>query len=515
MRDQTELHRARQEAERQRMSVDAIIEQMAEGLLVWDEEVTVVRANQQAQLVFGFTFEEMHGDRDFLLPESRFVDESDQIVAVSELPVQTALRELRVVDSRLWYTRPDGGRLFLWLTASPFFNEQNELAGAVLLVRDITERRRKGEREQQADKLRALGQLASGVAHNFNNALAAVIGYTQLALPKVKEPDVQKYLHVVEQSARDAARMVERIQNFSRGSYRRDDFVQIRLSDIVRDAVDITRPRWRNDAEALGIKYQVKLDWHTDEELIVNGEPSELRVVFVNIILNALDAMVIGGAVTIFASADDSNVSVSFTDTGVGMTQEIKRRIFDPFFTTKGVSGLGMGLSESYRIIERHGGRIDVESRFRRGSTFTIILPRIRPAESAIQPEAISRPLAAARILVIDDEEPARSVLAAILAEQGHQVSAAASAEEALRLLESHDFDVVFTDLAMPKTDGVTAAAKVKSMKPATKVVLMSGYGTEKAHELAGENDCIDAVISKPFKMGEIYETLRVLSHRR
>jgi CheY-like chemotaxis protein len=117
--------------------------------------------------------------------------------------------------------------------------------------------------------------------------------------------------------------------------------------------------------------------------------------------------------------------------------------------------------------------------------------------------------------LVIDDEEPARSVLAAILAEQGHQVSAAASAEEALRLLESHDFDVVFTDLAMPKTDGVTAAAKIKSMKPATKVVLMSGYGTEKAHELAGENDCIDAVISKPFKMGEIYETLRVLSHRR
>lgn len=502
---------ARAEAERQRMSLDLVVDQMAEGFVVWDETMTVVRANRQAQQIFGFRFEEMRDDRDFCLLEGRFADENDQTVAVDDLPIQAALRELRIADRQLWYTRPDGQQMFLSLTASPFLDDQNQLAGATLLVRDVTERRRQGERAQQADKLRALGQLASGVAHNFNNALAAVIGYTQLALPKVKQRDVEKYLRVVEQSAKDAARMVERIQNFSRGSSPQHDFLPVRLSDIVHDAVDITRPRWLNDAQALGIKYEVKLGWQAEEDSLVSGESSELREVFVNIIFNALDAMPLGGVLTIAATPSGQNINVSFSDTGVGMTQEIKRRIFEPFFTTKGVAGLGMGLSESYRIIERHGGRFEVESQLRRGATFTIILPQIECVENAAQLQTVTIPVAPARVLVVDDEESVRSVLAEILEDQGHSVALAASAEEARHMVEIEDFDVVFTDLAMPTTDGVTAAAEIKSRKPATKVVLMSGYGSYRAYECAGDSNCIDAAISKPFRMDEIHEAMKSL----
>lgn len=495
-------------------SLDAIIEQMAEGLLVFDEKITIIRANRQAQNLFGLTFEQLRDDRNLSLAEGRFADAHGRVVATQDLPVQRALVALRVVDTRLWYTRPDGFRTCLSLTASPFLDEREKPAGAIVLVRDVTEQHREHSRAQQADKLRALGQLASGIAHNFNNSLAAVIGYTQLAIPRVKEPNAEKYLRIVEQSAKDAARMVERIQNFARESPHKENLIALRLTDIVRDAVDITRPRWCDDAEALGIKYQVKLESQT-EDLLINGEPSELREVFVNVILNALDAMPIGGAITVSigASADQSNARVRFTDTGVGMTEEIEHRIFEPFFTTKGESGLGMGLSESYRIIERHRGHIEVESAPLRGSSFTIVLPHLK-RELSNPGSPSDSPDLTGRVLVVDDEASIRGVLAEMLIGEGHQVSVASNGEEALRLLDSHEIDVVLTDLSMPRTDGVTLAAEIKSRKPNTKVVLISGYGGEKAYERAGRNQCIDVALSKPFDVSDISRTVSGLLNK-
>ncbi|HXG64863.1 MAG TPA: PAS domain S-box protein, partial [Blastocatellia bacterium] len=515
VRDLTALHRARKEAERERTSLLAIIEQMAEGMMVFDEKGMVIHANQPAQHLFGFTLERMRADHDGSLARGRFTDMDGRTLSVRDLPTHMSLRERRVVDKRLWYSGPDGRRRLLAITVSPFFNnEENHLAGAIALVRDVTEQQREYERMQQADKLRALGQLASGVAHNFNNALAAVIGYTQLALPKVQGSDVEKYLRVIEQSAKDAARMVERIQNFSRGTAQADDFRLVRLADIVRDAVDITRPRWRHDAEAQGIRYDVSVAWQADEELLVRGDATELREVCVNIILNALDAMPSGGSLDIRASTKEDAIGVSFTDTGGGMTEEIKGRIFEPFFSTKGVAGLGMGLSESYRIVERHSGRIDVESQMGVGTTFTVTLPVARKPQRTDRAQANPAALQSARVLVLDDEESVRSVLAAILIEQGHEVIEADDAEEALILLESVAFHIVFTDLAMPGTDGVAAASRIKSRAPATKVVLMSGYGADKASQMAGDAGCVDAVISKPFRLDEIREVLKQLLRR-
>ncbi len=511
-RDLSDLYKAREVADRERASLNATIEQMAEGLIVCDESGKIVRANRHAQRIYGFTASQMSQSDAYDLIDGRFSEEEGRVIELSRLPIPTALSERRIVDTRLWFSRPDGQRMLLAMTASPFFDDEGRLAGAILLTRDVTEQQREHDRLQQADKLRALGQLASGVAHNFNNALAAVIGYTELAMPKVKDPDIIQYLRVVEQSARDAARMVERIQNFSRGRSRKDDFIPLRIVNIVRDAIDITRPRWRNDAEALGIIYRVELDSGDEQDLLVAGEPSELREVFVNIILNALDAMPAGGNIDIKAARQGQNVVLYFADTGGGMTEELKRRVFEPFFTTKGVSGLGMGLSESYRIIERHGGRIDVESQLRLGTVFTILLPVVKMAESEASEEIDKKAVAGSRILVIDDEEFVRNVLTAILMEQGHKVFKVASAEEALPLLERHEFDVVFTDLAMPKTDGITAATQIKARRPDIKVVLMSGYGANAASERV-EEGIIDAAISKPFDLAEISQTIqRVMS---
>src|SRR5262249_49553017 len=452
VRDLCDLYKARKDAERERVALNDTIEQMADGLIVFDRSAGVVRANRHAEDLFGFSREAMINDRKFGLREDRFFTEDGRDVDAGNLPVNRALQLQKTVECRGWYLRPDGRKLLLAVTVSPLFDGDQGLVGAIALFRDVTLQQRKRERELQADKLRALGQLASGVAHNLNNALAAVLGYTQLSLPKIVDPEVARYLEVVEKSAKDAARMVERIQNFARARADRDEFVSIRILDVVRDAIEITKPRWRSDAESRGIKYEVRLAVSADEDVMVRGEPSELREVFVNLILNALDAMPDGGRFSVHGSVTADEITLSFVDTGTGMPQEIKDRIFEPFFTTKGVSGLGMGLSESYRIIERHGGRIDVETELQSGSAFHIRLPLGRLSETGSGAHQKQTVFSSAKVLIIDDEEPVRTVLSTMLSEWGHQVSSASSAEEALKLMNSQSFDLVFTDLAMPKT---------------------------------------------------------------
>jgi len=332
-----------------------------------------------------------------------------------------------------------------------------------------------------------------------------------LALRKTTDPEVQQHLRVIEQSSKDAARMVERIQNFSRSRSKQDEFITARISDIVRDAVDITRPRWQYDAEAQGIKYSVTLQWQTNLDVCVSCDPSELREVFVNIIFNALDAMVTGGSLTIGGTANEESVLIAFKDTGIGMTEEIKSRVFDPFFTTKGTAGLGLGLSESYRIIERHLGQLDAESQPQQGTTFTVTLPLIQFASFGTKRDTGEYTLAKKRFLVVDDEKLVRYALSSLLEELGHEVFQAATAQQALELAKLHQFDLIFTDLAMPDVDGIATAQKVKALQPKVKIVLMSGYSPDKVLERMRGTDCIDAPMSKPFRIDEVQSVIKKL----
>ncbi len=507
-RDLTALYLAREEAEQERGSLKATIEQLAEGLIIFDENGKIVRANQASQKLFGLTLEQMLAEGGVNLVDGLLSDKEGRLLSPGEHPVRTVLRELSRINNQIvWYSKPSGERLLLSITVSPWFNEQGKLTGAVSLTRDITEQYREQERLQQADKLRALGQLASGVAHNFNNALAAVIGYSQLAIRKTDDREVQGHLRLIEQSSKDAARMVARIQNFARSHSQQDEFTLASISDIIRDAIDITRPRWRYEAEALGKNYSVTLAWQPEEELFINCEPSELREVFVNLIFNALDAMSAGGSLSVRGVADGKNIHISFEDTGVGMSEEVKSRIFDPFFTTKGAAGLGLGLSESYRIIERHGGLFNVESQIGRGTTFTIVLPlSVAPVRARVEDQKIQE--SKNHILVIDDEKLVCRALASILEELGHEVAQAAGREEAMILFEQSKFDLVVTDLGMPNTDGIAIAEEVKAKSPLVKVILMSGYSPDRVEERVKETQAIDACISKPFKLNEIRRTI-------
>jgi signal transduction histidine kinase len=235
----------------------------------------------------------------------------------------------------------------------------------------------------QSEKLRALGNLASGVAHDFNNILAAIMGRTQLLLrevegaviPEEHKQHLLKWLKVMEQLANDGAETVKRIQKFAR-TYRatsEKEFKPLDLNTIVLEAIEITRPKWKDEAQLKGISVEVEPDLGELSHTL--GDPTEMREVLTNLIFNSIDALPDGGRIKISTRLRDNKLEIKVADNGLGMIEEIKNRVFEPFFTTKKEKGNGLGLSVAYGIISRHNGQITVESEPGEGTAFSITLP--------------------------------------------------------------------------------------------------------------------------------------------
>lgn len=352
------------------------------------------------------------------------------------------------------------------------------------------------EKFVQLERLRALGEMASGVAHDFNNILAAILGRVQILRPLLEDPALRREVEVIERMAWDGARTVRRIQEFAR-IRREQPFVTVGVNELINDVLDATCPRWKDQAEAQGVRYEVVKE--LGEIPTVAGDPAELREALMNLVLNSLDAMPHGGALRIRTTSADRSVVLTVTDTGCGMSEEATRRAFEPFFTTKGAQSTGLGLSVSYGIIRRHGGDIEIESREGQGTTFVIRLPVGKGA--AVEEETKAPPVAPPRatILVIDDEEDVRTVLAEILMTQGHWVRMAASGREGLALFRDKHHDLVLTDLGMPEMSGWQVARAVKALSRETPVILVTGWGEGLDAQAVREGQ-VDFVLSKPFQ---------------
>ncbi len=237
----------------------------------------------------------------------------------------------------------------------------------------IAEQERIREQFSQMEKLSALGELASGVAHDFNNTLAGILGRAQLILRTDDPEKISRGLNIIIKTAEDGAKTVKRIQDFAR--QRRDhDFEPVSIDQILFDVSEITRPRWKDRAEVSNV--QISLDLQIRSKSRVMGDESELREVLVNMVFNAVDAMPDGGQLTLAAEDDNDCVVISVGDTGSGMAPEVKSRIFDPFFTTKGKAGMGLGLAVSFGIIRRHEGSVEVDSEVGVGTRFKIRLTK-------------------------------------------------------------------------------------------------------------------------------------------
>ncbi|HEV2884630.1 MAG TPA: PAS domain S-box protein [Pyrinomonadaceae bacterium] len=381
---------------------------------------------------------------------------------------------------------------------------EGRTTGVLGIARDITEQKEERERAARADKLRALGQLASGVAHDFNNSLAAILGRAQLLRRQTKDDALVRNLEIIQTAAEDAAATVRRIQTFARKSPAKE-FEMLDVSALLTDAIEITRTRWQNEARLRGLDYDVTLNAESGQFTL--GSASELREVFVNLIVNAVDAMPEGGKLRISSVLNGPRLHLQFADTGTGMPEDVRQKIFDPFFSTKGAQGTGLGLSVSYSIIERHEGAISVASELGGGTTFTIELPATQMANEAseVEPETAETP--SLSILVVDDEPSVRETLAEMLEVMGHRVMMAESGQHALQKLAGTNCDLVFTDLAMPEMDGWETSRAIRKNWPNMNVVLVTGYGTGTLPP-TGEDNLVNGIIGKPFDFSQISQTI-------
>ena len=282
-------------------------------------------------------------------------------------------------------------------------------------------------------------------------------------------------------------------------------FQAVDLNRLVDEVVELTRPRWKEEANVNGVSYEVVTEKGSLPP--VAGDPSELREALTNLMFNALDAMPGGGRVVFRTGMEGERVCCAVTDTGVGMTEEVRQRVFDPFFTTKGERGSGLGLSVAYGIVARHGGEIDVRSRVGEGATFTLRLPAER--EVAERPKKVPPPSPArkGKVLVIDDEPELREVLGEFLAGQGHTVTACADGEAGLSRLLEERFDLVITDLGMPGLSGWEVVKRAKECRPGTPVVLLTGWADQIDPDEARARGA-DFLMAKPFMPEDIQAVL-------
>jgi GAF domain-containing protein/CheY-like chemotaxis protein len=365
----------------------------------------------------------------------------------------------------------------------------------------------------RTEKLRALGEMASGVAHDFNNLLASILGRAQLTLQRLQNPQLRQWLQVIERAALDGAQTVRRLQEFTR--IRRDQpFVAVDLSDVVRDALEITQSRWRAESMSRGVAVEVRTSFA--ELPRVAGDAAELREAMTNLILNALDAMPGGGVLTLTTAVADGAVVVTVSDTGAGIPEAIRDKIFDPFFTTKGPEGTGLGLSMTYGILERHGARIAVESAEGRGTTFRMVFTPGAPVETEEAAPGAGAPSEAGslRCLVVDDEPAVGAMLGDVLQSGGHRVVVVQDGGEAIARFSAEPFDVVFTDLAMPRVSGWQVARAIKEIAPKIPLFLVTGFGVELSAEERRAHG-VDLVLVKPLKIQEILGAVAQAARRR
>ena len=419
-----------------------------------------------------------------------------------------------VLEHVLELVKPER-RILHWYSA-PIFGDEGAYLGRAEVYSDITKRRQleasvreayeelKATQDQlvQSEKLRAIGEIASGVAHDFNNTLGIILGNIQLLVRNIHDASAVSRLQAIERAALDAVETVRRIQEFTKIKAE-EPFSPLDLSALAGEVVEVLKPAWHDSMEAQGSHVEMKLDLHGGAYAM--GIAAEIREVLANVILNAVQSMPSGGRIEISTGRSDESAWIRISDTGIGMSEDVQKRIFDPFFTTRGVEGTGLGMSVAYGIISRHKGAIDVQSEPGRGTTITVSLPAVESApesEDAHQPaeDSGSQP---ARILVVDDEDAFAQVMVEMLTECGHAVCVARSGREAVEQFEAERHDLVFTDLGMPGMSGWDVARSIKGIAPLTPVVLLTGWGkTITDDEMEGAQ--IDMVLSKPVNMDHL-----------
>jgi nitrogen-specific signal transduction histidine kinase/ActR/RegA family two-component response regulator len=365
----------------------------------------------------------------------------------------------------------------------------------------------------QQERLRALGQMASGIAHDINNAISPVALYTESLLER--EPGLsdraRSHLTTIQQAVEDVARTVARMREFYRERDVQRTLDRVDINQSVRQVVELTRPRWSDVPNQRGIAIELRTELDPDLPEITAAD-NEIRDALTNLIFNAVDAMPEGGTLTlrtrVVARDDVRSVVIEVVDTGVGMSEDTRRRCLEPFYTTKGERGTGLGLAMVYGMVQRHSASLEVDSVQGQGTTMRLVFNAATTAADTAQTGTMRQPARPLRVLLVDDDPMLLKSLRETLQQDGHLITAASGGQagiEAFTTARSHgeNYDLVMTDLGMPYVDGRKVAAAIKSLSPTTPVILLTGWG----QRMIASNDkpaFVDRVLSKPPRLQEL-----------
>ena len=361
----------------------------------------------------------------------------------------------------------------------------------------------------QQERLRALGQLASGIAHDFNNNLTPILGFTDVLLDSPESLDdkesVRYYLTLINTAAKDASNVVSRLREFYRHREEDEIMMSININQLVKQTIELTQPKWKDQAQANSITIDIEAD--LQEVPLISGNKEELREVLTNLILNAVDAMPQNGTITLRTRFEGKQVVLEVSDTGVGMTEEVKQRCFEPFFSTKNGRGTGLGLAMVYGIINRYKGTLEILSEPGKGTTFIISLPVQIKQQVKEREKETEVPLRSLHVLVVDDEPIVRGVVTKYLTADGHTVETATNGREGLEKFHSGRFHLVITDRAMPDMGGVQLAALIKKLAPKMPIIMLTGFGDLMAAQ-GTMPEGVDFLLSKPITLTTFREAL-------
>ena len=369
----------------------------------------------------------------------------------------------------------------------------------------------------QQERLRALGQIASGIAHDINNALSPAALYTQSMLKHDAglTDRSREQLAIIQRAIDDVSLTVQRMRAFYMPSGHELTLTPVDLNAILTQVIDLTRARWSNIPQERGVVISVKSELAPDLPKILGAE-NEMRDALTNLMLNAADSMPEGGVITVRTRLDprDNEVIVEVQDTGVGMSETTRSRCLEPFFTTKGERGTGLGLAMVFGMIQRHGGELEIDSELGHGTTMRLSFPSA-PTETSVSEQAQAAAPRPMRLLLIDDDPLLLRSLRDALELDEHRVVTAEGGQAGIDTFAAETragtrFDAVITDLGMPYVDGRKVATRIRQLGGQMPIIMLTGWG----HRMIATNDKpeqVDRVLSKPPKMAELRSTLAEL----
>jgi CheY-like chemotaxis protein len=419
-------------------------------------------------------------------------DDRIPVIVITADPMETTRRRALAAGASDFLTKPFGSTelrlrvhnlletrfLHLGLREQNRRLEERVTARTQELEAALNDLRQTQRNTVRQERLHAFNDMAGGVVHDFNNFLMILMSLADLMAreaPPESESDLRSYVATMQSVLEDASQTISRLHYFCRPRHDDDLYMPTDLRRLLEEAVKLSRPKWHDEAQSQGRDIEIALDINRVDPFPCNA--SELREAVFHLLLNAIDALPHGGTISVSLATTPEGVAITVSDTGIGMTEEVRARCMDPFYSTKDQVGSGLGLPMVHGIIRRHAGQLQVETTPGAGSSFQILLPRDNCATQAARLPANAICSRTLRVLLAEDDDRLRQLITLQMESMGHIVVSAADGTQALEILNKAPFDLILTDLSMPRLNGIALVEAARQIVAEIPVIMLTGYG--------------------------------------